>query len=207
MTEVDENIASIGLPHHPPPFVLIATLRETVDDLERHLPAAIRMTHLLAAQGWPTGTMGDGGARSTDSTSGPERAVLGDYIDRGAGGDVRLAQALQDMTKAVALVRKLVANAVHHARDLDPVPAGTGECQACGRFCRPDQARPGNRLRSGLCPTDYRAMNRAAPPSRQDWITARRQALTDPAGILHTPEPDHDLDLTSDLAVTTLEGP
>jgi hypothetical protein len=158
------------------------------------------MAALLAARGWGTSTLGDDGSRSTEGTSTTERAALSDFRDPWQAVDVRLATLLAALTDTARDLDRLVAVILLHAEDLDPVPAGTGECQACGRFCRPDKTRPGNRLRSGLCPTDYQAWVRAGRPDRNTWVRTKRHDLTDENGVLHTPEPDHDIDLSSELA-------
>jgi hypothetical protein len=92
-----------------------------------------------------------------------------------------------------------MANVLHHATDIDPVPVGTGECQACGRFCRPTDKRPGFRLRSGLCPSCFNAWGNAGKPERSDWVRERRRRLTDDQGKLH-PEDDSHIDMSSEHA-------
>ena len=196
----DPVVASIGLPRHRSMGNIAENGHATAAKVHLEGTAAVRMAAVLAARGWGTSTLGDGGSRGTDSTSAPERSVLADYVDRWTGVDRLLAQRLADYDKASSQLAKLIADLLHHAKDHDPIPAGTGECQACGRFCRPDGTKPGNRLRAGLCPTDYRAWLRAGQPARSDWVRTKRSELTDDQGVLHTPEPDHDIDLTSEKA-------
>jgi hypothetical protein len=195
----DGAVRSIGLASHPSPGNLAEDLRATAQSLYEQGTRAVDMIAVLAARGWAASTLGDGGSRGTDATSSPEREALVDFHNPWVGADVSFAQDLHDLAKLHTKVNNKIAAALRHAQDLDPVPVGTGECQACGRFCRPNKTHPGNRLRAGLCPTDYRAMHRANPDSRTDWVRTRRNALTDPNGVLHTPEPDHDIDLTSEL--------
>lgn len=200
MTTVDRTIASIGLPRHASPKALAESSHRVGDRLHNRGDAAIHLASLLAAKGYPTSTGSDGGPRSTDPTSSTERAAQRaiEWKDRWEGVDHRLATALSDLDRANTKADALIMEILQHAEDLDPVPVGTGECQACGRFCRPDKAKPGNRLRAGLCPTDYRAWLRASKPHRGDWVRTRRGEFTDDNGVLHTPEPDHDIDLTSE---------
>lgn len=202
----DQVVASIGLPHHAPLRDIIENLRASADEVSAHGARAIALARELAAVGYAASTLGDGGSRGTDDTSSTERAAgLGGPLDakprpnRWRGVDARLARAYTTADRAAKDLKTLVADIVQHAEDLDPIPVGTGECQACGRFCRPDKDRPGNRLRSGLCPTDYRAYLRAGQPDRGYWIHQRRGDLTDENDVLHTPEPDHDIDLSSEV--------
>lgn len=206
MTQTHEAIAAIGLARHPAPAVIEAQMNKTSDRVRRDGARAIELARNLASTGYPSSTLGDGGSRGSDDTSSTERAagVLNQrpMVNRWADADRRLAAAFAVAHKANQQLEHEIANIVAHAADLDPVPVGTGECQACGRFCRPDKDRPGNRLRSGLCPTDYRAWLRAGQPQRNEWVRTRRTDFTDENGVLHTPEPDHDIDLTRELGVT-----
>lgn len=197
-------VASMGLPWHPAPKAIADDLRAAADRVSDQCAKALSLARELAANGYPGSTLGDGGSRGTDSTSSTERAAgLGGRPEdkprqnEWAGVDRKLAAALAAASRASKNLDALIQNICHHAPDLDRVPVGTGECQACGRFCRPDAKHAGNRLRSGLCPTDYRAYLRAGQPERSAWIHQRRGDLTDDDGVLHTPEPDHDIDLSS----------
>lgn len=204
---LERVVASIGLPWHPPLRDIIDGMRDAADEVHANGAAAVALARELAAKGYPSSTLGDGGSRGTDPTSSTERAagLGGDpkkahKPSRWVGVDVRLAAAYATAAKATKDLDNLIADIVQHAEDLDYVPVGTGECQACGRFCRPDKAKPGNRLRSGLCPTDYRAWLRANQPVRTEWVRQRRLSFTDPdTEVLHTPEPDHDIDLSSEV--------
>lgn len=197
MTAVDRTIAAMGLPRHPGTHSCAKSARDAAGRVDADGLRAIDMASALAARGYSASTLGDGGSRGTDDTSSTERhASATGEATRWFGVDVRLAQALQDWHRASVAVSGLVDELLRHAMDVDPVPSGTGECMGCGRFCRPDRDKPGNRLRSGLCPTDYRAWLRAGQPPRAQWVTERRRSFTDETGVLHTPEPDHDLDLS-----------
>lgn len=204
MTATDQTIASMGLPRHPPMSSIALLLSEAREAADKRGLAAIDLVAQLAAIGYPGSTLGDGGSRGSDSTSSTERNALRDYTDRWAGASYRYAQLTQAMQKAVAAWVQMTDEIMRHGDDVDPTPAGTGECLACGRFCRPDGDRPGNRLRSGLCPTDYRAWRRYLDSGGQlhrgGWVTERRKSFTDDEGVLHTPEPDHDIDLSRETA-------
>lgn len=193
----DAVVRSIGLPRHPAVDVVQEAARGTADGLSDRV---LVMAHLLASRGFANSTLGDGGSRATDSTSSTERTALRDHPDRWVDVDVKLAARIGEWHRAGVALRALVADITHHAADLDPVPAGTGECLACGRFVRPSKDKPGNRLRSGLCPTHHRAWCRAGRPDRGEWISGVRKSLTDEHGVLHSPEPDHDLDLSRETA-------
>lgn len=195
-------VVSMGLPRHRPLADIIEGLRGTADEIHNRGAKAIALASELAAKGYAASTLGDGGSRGTDPTSSTERAAGVNQdkarYDRWVGIDRRLAAALAEAEQATSHLGSLIKDITHHAADVDPVPVGTGYCQACNRFCRPDKARPGNRLRSGLCPTDYRAWLRAGQPHHNDWIRTRRDGWTDDNGVVHTPEPDHDIDLSSE---------
>ncbi len=198
MTDVDRSVASMGLPSHPTPRDLAASLRNAADELAKGGDDALNRASHLAARGFAAGTIGDGGARSSDTTSSVERAAgitqnvktfndirLPEYADL----DFHLAQALRELNRYQSWVRVLVANINHHASDIDPIPVGQGECMACGATCR--KAHEEDRLRAGFCPTCYQAWSRAGRPSqRSDWIKERRASLTDAKGIVHIPQPE-----------------
>lgn len=203
MTLTDKVIASMGLPRHPTPHEIAKVLREAASRLEQHGLDAIDKVSVLSARGYPAATLGDGGSRGSDETSSTERHATGRDRSpeaRWFGADADYAQTLQQLDRFARLAVVVTDEIMRHALDVDPTPAGTGECLGCGRFCRPDGDKPGNRLRSGLCPTCYRAWARAGRPLRGEWVAQRRKTLTDDEGILHTPEPDHDLDLSSEAS-------
>lgn len=209
MTTVDRQIARAPLPHHSEQDDIAALLRRVTAQLEDGHRAE-DLAALLAARGWATGTLGDGGSRSSDTTSSTERTVV---AGKGQAGrwdqiDLRYAQALVELERAAERFENLHTTVMAHASDQDEVPSGTGECRACSMLCRPTESRPGFRLRQGLCPTCYRAWRRYTiaghPLHRAEWVTRRRESFTerDAAGRvvqIHTPEPDHDIDLTVDL--------
>lgn len=206
MTATDATIASIGLPRHASPHAIAKSLRRLAASLEDHGLAAIDMVHNLSARGYPSSTLGDGGSRGSSVDTSTDRAVLGWMTDEDepaelptfawAGADHRYASLLAQLQLLTGKVQSETDEILRQADDVDPTPPGTGECLACGRFVRPDKEKPGNRLRAGLCPTDYRAWLRAGQPLRATWVAQRRRSHTDEHGVLHTPEPDHDLDLT-----------
>lgn len=214
----DPVIRSIGLASHPTPAVIADALEAAAAALRASGLEAIDMASILASRGYAAVTLGDGGSRGTDTASGPERNAYrpGDRTDAGApipppaaarwwNADHHYARTLADLWKLARHARSSTDELLHHADDVDPTPAGTGSCRACHRECRPTARKPGNRLRSGLCPTCYRAWRRHVdgdnPSLWSDWVAKRREGYTerDADGrvvAIHTPEPDHDIDLT-----------
>lgn len=200
----DPVVRSIGLPRHPTMHELAANLRKLAETLESDGDTAEHRASILAARGYPSQTLGDGGSRSTESTSSTERFgtrfVPGKHdvtrkplpippdvkwcdIDR------HLAEALAAVEQGRTRVANLIANINHHAADIDPIPVGQGECMACGRTCRPS-VKADDRLRSGMCDACRKAWTRAGRPPRSTWIHERRAALTDAKGVLHPPQLD-----------------
>lgn len=170
----DETVARHGLPRHPTPKVLARHLRDVADALETHGRAALDMAPLLAARGWPSGGAGGGkvsgggatirvlneeGDEELVSVTSTEAAAMA--YDRWRGADRELAGRLRALFTAAARAHQYVADLVVHADDVDPLPAGTGECQACTIFCRPTKTRPNFRLKGGLCPAHYQAWRRS----------------------------------------------
>lgn len=184
----DPAIAGIGLPSHRPTRDIARALRDAAKSLEDQGGKAVIAARTLAWRGWPTATMGDGtGSRTTSELTSVERAAHVDHDDLrpgdydGADRDLATMLVLADQlaTKLVATITDLLA----HAQDLDPVPAGTGACECCGTFCRPKDGEDHNRLKTGFCPSCYKAWQRAkadAPPTgvnKTDWIHGRRHQL------------------------------
>lgn len=201
MTTADDQIARQGLPRHPTPKVTAAHLRTVADALEDHGTTALRRARELAARGWPAGTLGTG-SRSADPTTSVERA-LGlaasdsdeddDEVayrppdDRWVDADRELARRWRAAFTAIARLHDYVADLVAHADDVDPIPAGTGECQACSTFCRPTKDHPDFRLKAGLCPRHYKAWRRS-DLVKSEWLVRHRK---DPdAAASDRPEPD-----------------
>ena len=188
MTLADTIIATIGLPSHPSTRSIARTLRDVARLLDADGPKAETAARTLAARGFPTGTLGDGtGSRSTSSSTSTERAAHvddpqlrpGDYD----GADQRLATLLRLAWQTCLTLQTTIPDLLAHAEDLDPVPVGTGFCECCGRFCRPSEDKPNERLRSGFCNACRMAWTRAlaeAPltgVNRADWIHARQHLL------------------------------
>ena len=182
---------------HPAPTVIAKLLRQVADDLEqprrrcahrgdctpacrRPMPAgdlALELTALLADRGWPTSTLGTGVAGSSDDTS-TERAALDP--DRLAHLHARLTHRLRRIWADAVDIQGTLAEALAHADDADPIPAGRGHCLACTRFCVGD----GNdRLRGGWCHACVEAWRRwlARQPvgmgQRSDFVRWRREQL------------------------------
>lgn len=197
----DAVVKSIGLAKHLGPHDLAAELRKAARILEEQGMDAEYRAPVLAARGYSSQTLGDGGSRGTDSTSSTERHAgvtqeckpADIRLDQWAGVDARLATAMATMQGSMRMVVSLVTNINHHASDVDPIPVGQGECMACGRTCRPT-VNPNDRLRSGLCNACRMAFTRRIDPlmMRADWIRERRATLTDAKGVLHQPQPEVD---------------
>lgn len=202
----DRAVHSIGLPRHSAPMEIAKRLRELARALEDEGLDAIDGVSVLADSAYPHATLGDGGSRGTEGTSGPERSVIGDP-DRWAGADRKYARDLALIEKLSIDLKGRTHDILHHASLIDPTPVGTGECKGCATTVRPDDRKPGWRLRSGLCPTCYRAWNRYQSGGgaliRSHWATQRRESMTERDSVgtivkVHSPEPDHDIDLTSE---------
>lgn len=203
-------VHGIGLASHPPVNVLASDLRELADLLEREGDDAKGMASTLAARGWGSATMGDG-RRGAAALTKPEAEASKSWPKkqggtRWFGADVVYAQLLADVGRTVLRAHSYTDDLMAHASDDDRTVTGSGECRACAAFCDPSK-KPGNRLVKSMCPTCYRAWRRyelaGGSMIRQDWISQRREGYTerDPAGNVvkvHTPEPDHDLDLSSE---------
>jgi hypothetical protein len=153
---------------HPQPPVLARNLRQLADQLDDTGPRAIRMAHLLAARGWPHSTTGTDGSRNSDQTSSTERSALqpGPFNDI----DNRLTRQLHLLDSAARLTFATLNTILTCAVDDDPVPAGTGTCLRCDKLVRPDNKRPHNRIRSGLCPACWKRWIRAGRPDRSIFI-------------------------------------
>lgn len=184
---------------HPAPRIIASQLRDLAAQLDQCAPHDRRQAdvglcrcldcaaELLAARGWPPGTLGSG-SRSADTTSSTERAA-------GVNSDttelVRDEYAIlhEDLAKHLRLIWSSAGRLVHligtvrsQAPTDDPVPVGTGHCVACTRFCRPDARRPDNRLKAGLCPAcwaSWMRWRRTHPAGiRSDFITWRKAELS-----------------------------
>lgn len=198
----DQAVETVGLPSHARPRDLAKELRDFAKLCDGDLAKAIRLSSLLAARGWSGSTLGDGtGTRGSDTTSSVERAagIQQDVAtfadirpDRFAHADRDLAAYLALIEQAVAKVTKLATDLLAHADDVDELPAGTGNCACCQRFCRPGVTGSDNdRLRAGLCPACWKDWSRLGRPDRGVWILERRNRLqaamkagTGPADLL-----------------------
>jgi hypothetical protein len=170
---------------------------------------------LLAARGWPSSTLGSG-SRSSDTTSSTERAAGVDSPSRHprlpqfADLDVTLAAQLRALGQGSDALIGLVATLRSHASDEDPTPAGTGNCGACERFCRPTADRPDNRLTVGYCPTcsvawyRWRAKNPGC--QRSDFTTWQRRKLEGRQAPLPPRQPSRHLAVAEEPQVARVEA-
>lgn len=192
-------VRRIGLPAHPDPHTIAAALEDAAKTIRKHALQATDMASVLAAKGYAAVTIGDGGSRGSDTTSSTERHAA--KPSRWDAADHSYALALrtiwQDALGATAATNELL----RHADDVDPTPAGQGECRACARFVKRTKDRPSFRLRSGLCPSCFGAWsayrNSDGPMQWSEWVARRREGYTerDASGNvvrIHTPEPDED---------------
>jgi hypothetical protein len=164
---------------HPPIDQLQRHLKTVASKLEKDGTLAVALASELAARGYPTGTLGDGGSRSSSDSSSTERHGLANNRtddkgaetwkeDRWADVDKRLARLLRLTWAASVELHGLVADLVAHGDTSDQLVAGAGPCLACDHICRPDVALA-DRLRSGLCPA-----------CAESW---RRWRIKNPQGI------------------------
>ncbi len=176
---------------HPAPSIIAKQLRHLADTLDDEGPRAITRAQVLASRGYPTSTggMGVNGGRS-DTTS-TERAAGLPGNDRGltppdyADIDDTLAKLLRVLWDAALRTENTIGSINSHASDDDPVPAGTGWCQACDLLVRPTAKKPDFRLRSGFCPADYHAWRRWRthyPDCTIDQFIYTRWLQTNPEG-------------------------
>lgn len=196
----DPVVRIIGLPSHPEPAVIADALEEAAKEIRSKMLPAQGMASVLAAKGYSAQTLGDGGSRGSDTTSSTER--LAARRERWEAADFAYAQMLRTAWLAAHRVTAQTRELLRHADDVDPTPAGQGECRACARFVRRNPNRSSDRIISGLCQTCYRAWHRykaEGPMLWSDWVAARREGYTerDPAGrvvAIHTPDRDPDLE-------------
>lgn len=197
----DPVVRSIGLPSHPDPNTIAKALEDAAKALRSAQFRAIDMASTLAAKGYSARTLGDGGSRGSDTTSSTER--IASRKDRWDAVDHGYATLLRTVWLDALATTGQTHELIRHASDVDPTPAGQGECRACSRFVKRDPNRSSYRLISGLCPTCYQAWHRYTaadgPDQWSTWVAKRREAITerDSNGnviAIHTPEPAHDLE-------------
>lgn len=139
---------------------------------------AVCLAERLGARGYPANTAG--GIRGSDNTSSTERAagVLSDTTQLApppfAGIDEQLHKLLRLLTRTGVNVVSTSIRVMSHGTDDDPVPAGTGSCNCCEKFCRPTPDKPNNRIVSGYCPTCYKQWDRQGKPDRMLFERNRR---------------------------------
>lgn len=192
MTKVDQQVARLSKPRHDDPPQIHALLERVGRSHGADGTRAEVMAGVLAARGWGTTTLGDGGPRGTSPTSSTEREALAERTPLSAWKTVEVDyhRSVQALQKAAEDHEHQLLRILGHASDQDPIPGGTGYCECCTRFCRPDPTRDRaeDRLKAGLCPACYRAYLRAGRPfPLGDWLRRRRASLTDERGQVHAP--------------------
>lgn len=150
-----------------------ATILDTTTEHPRHRTAGSLANHLaplLAARGWPAGTLGTG--RGQAELTSVEAAVANP--DRWADCDRRYDQLLRLAWSAALELGGLTADIGAHA-DPDGLArtanAGTGDCLACDTWV------PGthdDRLRAGFCDRCRQAWKRAGRPDRAAFVVKMR---------------------------------
>lgn len=182
---------------------LIQALRTLTRTLEADGATAERMAPLLAARGWPTGTIGDGGSRSTDDTSGPEREAIR-TSEHGPGryesAPERLARSYVTLFFLAGGLGQFITDLSASAgtdvdREGDMARTGTngGWCVGCGRWVT---GTPEDRLRGGACEACRKAWER-----HQAKHPDATRAL-----FMQNRPPHDDTDAPALVDPTTLEG-
>lgn len=197
----DPVVRAFHLPKHPEPSSIADALEAAAKAIRSSGLRAIDMASVLAARGYSSVTMGDGGSRSSDTTSRTERLGSDEQTDRWDAADAAYAALLRSSWLMGLKVKAQTDELIRHASDIDPTPAGTGECRACARFVRRTKDRPSYRLRSGLCPSCFGAWGTYTKGGGlmlwSEWTTRRRESFTERNASgqvvrIHTPEPDED---------------
>lgn len=170
---------------HPQPSVIKAELERLIrflDTYAHHDRLAAKkacctcvmcLAERLASRGYPTNTAG--GIRGSDSTSSTERAagVLSETTQLApppfAGIDEDVAKLMRIVFRAAVNIQSTGIRVMSHGTDDDPVPAGTGSCQCCTKFCRPDADHPDNRIKAGYCDSCWRRWVRQGKPDRSKF--------------------------------------
>jgi hypothetical protein len=198
----DRTLDAIGLPRHAPPARIVEQARLVIRLLEAtDLATAIRVAPILAARGWPSGTLGDGGDSNgptilvVDDDTGPDGERIAvtsteaaafaksryDNADRDLA--VLLAtidRAVQDLTKLAQGAAGLAADLLAHADDADELPAASGACEACGKVVRSDRGKTPEYLRAGLCNACRMHWDRSGITDRGEWLMVRKAMLRSP---------------------------
>lgn len=147
----------------PTRVTVVAELRAFIKMLEANGAEAERMAPLLAARGWPTGTLGDGGPRGNAELTSTERAA--DHRDRYADADEKLAKLYVSTVALIGAGRQFIADlsshagsdADHEGHDLAHTGTNGAWCLACERWV-PGTAD--DRIRAGFCNACRMAWNR-----------------------------------------------
>ena len=193
------------MPNRRPPtrIQLITQLKNLTKMLEDHGAMAERMAPLLAARGWTTTTLGDGGSRGTSELTSTERAA--DHRNRWADADQKLIQLYVATYGIIGALDQTIADltahattdAEHEGHHLTRTNTTGGWCQACNRWV-PGTAD--DRIRSGFCsacnmafarliakdPNADRASFIRHRPKHDDQNEPQRIDPTEPSTATHT---------------------
>lgn len=197
----------------PPTRVqLLVRLKAVTKLLESTGAHAEQMARLLAARGWPTGTLGDGtGSRSSAELTSVESAA--DHRDRWAGVDERLALFYVETFAVLGLGEQLLTDLAasagsdeeHEGANLARTGTNGGWCIGCGRWV------PGSsedRLRGGACNACRMAWNRHVaenPDASRPLFMQNRPAHADPTARL-TIDPTQPSTATTGGTVTPVDA-
>lgn len=136
----------------PSPARIAAELRRLAELLERHGDQAVELAGVLAARGWPAGTLGAPGGRGSSELTSTEAAA--DAPAPWADVDADLARWRTLAWRVTVYGQDLVTRITAHAgADADhegraTASAGAGHCLACERWVT---GTHDDRLRSGFC--------------------------------------------------------
>lgn len=131
-----------------------------------------RDEHAATADGYPSSSMGGDGRGGGDSSS-TETAALADVRYDSVHDDA--INCRSNVDDAINALLRAVRNTQHAAKKGKHNPEEHGPAGVCLACYRDVTGTPIDRLRSGYCPTCYRAWLRAGKPDRFRFERERRQ--------------------------------